>query len=186
MEFIVIFALIAVIIFGGMYLYSQYENEQERKAKDEADKSLINAEVQQIKATIGAYDGYAMVRDTDNRFVGFFFYDRLKQVKIISARLNKLFDLPYDNIIDCKAFTETIVGNSKTTAKTRTDYTQNLVDPNATVTEFKTTKEPDTTFHIINITTSDMSAPLISFIGEYEDIYKLEALIKIIIRNRQS
>ena len=97
--------------------------------------------------------------------------------------MNKIFDLPYDNIIDCKAFTKTIVGESKTTAETTTDYSRNFYDPNATITKFITTKEPDTTFHIIKITTSQMSTPLITFIGEYEDIYKLEALIKIVIRN---
>ena len=185
--FIMPICILICIIGGGVYLYLQYENAQERKVKDDADKSLIKDKEQQLEATIGAYDGFAMVRDTDeNRFVGFFFYNKLAQVKIIWARLNKIFDLTYEEIIDCKAYERTIVGKSETTAKTRTDYTLNLVDPNATVTEFITTKKPDKNFYFIDITTSSMSVPIISFTGELEDVCKLEALIKIIIRNRQS
>ncbi len=181
-----IFIVILAIIGACIYAYYKYEQDQEKKKLKEEDRNWINDAVRQIVTTEGDYDAQVFVLDKEEeRDVCFMFHNKSAQIEVLYGKLRKGFTIKYDEIVDCKTYSETIVGESTTTAETFHGWSV-YGDPNGTRTEFKTTKEPDITTYYINITTTSMSVPILAYVGTKEKIDRLEALIKIIIKKRQS
>ena len=188
MDNVLAFICIVTVLGIGLWWYlREKKKEEEKKRIREEDKNWTENEIKRDEPNLGSYDAIALALDKDeSRYVFFVFYEKAALVKIYEAYLRKVMSFKYDEIIDCSTYTKTIVGESHTTAETTTDWGRVNYDPNATITQFKTTKEPDKIIHYINITTSNMSSPLLTYWGDHDIICRLEALIKIVIKRHQS
>lgn len=177
-----------IIVVAAIIVYSVYFfiKQQEQNEVNKADKEWIINTNKQDELSTGKADKYYWVYDEDGkRPVGICIYSNLSKMVIYRAKERLSETLNFDAIIDCKTNRKIIQGKSTTTAHT-TSWNSGLNDPNETRTTYETHKEPDTAIFSINITTSNISSPLLVFRGNNKQVLELEAIIKIILNNRQS